>query len=165
MAIAILALGYAALSYVNSYGKVIQPSSFRSFSVTGDGKATAIPDTAEFNFQVVTEGGTDIASLQTKNTEAMNKAIAFVKAQGITDKDIKTQYYNVDPRYQTSNCQIINTPLIPAPLLSSGSSAGSVTQTCPPPSIVGYTITQSIDIKIHDFNKIGDIMGGVIKWR
>jgi uncharacterized protein YggE len=35
-------------------------------------------------------------------------------------------------------------------------------QPCPPASIVGYTITQSIDVKIRDFTKIGDIMGGVV---
>ena len=44
--LAVLALGYAALSYVHSYARSIQPSSFRSFSVTGQGKAIAIPDVA-----------------------------------------------------------------------------------------------------------------------
>jgi len=170
IAVAVLALGYAALSYVNSYSKVIEPSSFRSFSVTGDGKATAIPDIAEFSFQVITEGGVDITALQTKNTEAMNKVIGYVKTQGVAEKDIKTQYYNVEPRYQTSNCRITTTPLLLTPAVapdsisgSSGSSFGTVNQTCPPPSIVGYTITQSVDVKIRDFSKIGDIMGGVVK--
>lgn len=162
-ALAILAFGYAILSYVNSYSKVIEPSSFRSFSVTGEGKATSIPDIAEFSFQIITEGGADIAALQKKNTEAMNKAIDFVKEQGVENKDIKTQYYNLEPRYQTSACRVISTPFAPdAPSFASGASA-SVTQTCPPPSIVGYTITQSVNVKVRDFKKIGDIMGGVVK--
>jgi len=162
-ALAILAFGYAILSYVNSYSKVIEPSSFRSFSVTSEGKATSIPDIAEFNFQIITEGGADIAALQKKNTEAMNKAIDFVKEQGVENKDIKTQYYNLEPRYQTSACRVTSTPFAPdAPSFVGGISA-SVTQTCPPPSIVGYTITQSVNVRVRDFKKIGDIMGGVVK--
>ena len=155
MEIVVLAMGYSAVSYVSSYGKSIQPSSFRSFSVTGDGKATAITDIAEFSFTVITQGGKeDIASLQAKNTEAMNKAIAFIKSAGVEDKDIKTQYYNIDPRYQTYNCN-------PRPILYL-SDETETAQPCPPASIVGYTITQSVEVKIRDFKKIGDIMGGVV---
>ncbi len=153
VAIAILAVGYSAISYVNSYGKSIQPSSFRSFSVTGDGKATGIPDIAGFSFTVITEGGKDISSLQTENTNKANKAIDFVKSKGVEDKDIKTQYYNVEPRYQTYQCGI--TPLY-------GYGTTSSVEPCPPASIVGYTITQSVNVKIRDFSKIGDIMAGVV---
>ncbi len=149
IAVVVLAFGYASVSYVNSYDKSIQPSSFRSFSVTGNGKAVGIPDIAEFSFQVVTEGGKDVSSLQAQNTNSVNKAIAFIKSKGVDDKDIKTEYYNINPRYQTYNCN----PLI----LQSGN-----VQPCPPASIVGYTITQSVNVKIRAFEKIGDIMSGVV---
>lgn len=158
-AIAILAVSYAALSYVNAYSESIQPASFRSFSVSGEGKATAVPDVAEFNFQVITEGGTNIASLQSQNTTAINQAIDFLKSQGVASADIKTQYYNLNPRYQTSDCRIYPTPLS----AGVGNAPAVVSSTCPPPSIVGYTITQSVDVKVRDFTKIGTIMGGVIK--
>ena len=157
--IAVLAVGCAALSFVRSYGESIQPSSFRSFSVTGQGKAIAIPDVAEFTFTVVTQGGKDVASLQSQNTTAANKVIVFVKSEGVADKDIQTQYYNVSPDYQTYNCNIV-------PQVYSGTSGSAIgvpsVQPCPPASIVGYTITQSVDVKIRDFTKIGDIMGGVV---
>jgi hypothetical protein len=164
--VAVLAVGYAGLSYVSSYGKSIQPSSFRSFSVSGQGKAIAIPDVAEFTFTVVTQGGKDVASLQSQNTTAANKAIAFVKSKGVADKDIKTEYYNVAPDYQTYNCNIV-------PQVYGGASSGAagtaviapgapVVRPCPPASIVGYTITQSVDVKIRDFSTIGDIMSGVV---
>jgi len=161
-ALAVLALGYAALSYVNAYSKVIEPSSFRSFSVSGDGKATAIPDIATFSFQVITEGGTDVAALQAQNTAATNKVIAFVKAQGVADKDIQTEYYNVDPRYQTYNC--VTSPIMYSPVSGavSGASSGAAVKPCPPASIAGYTVTQSVNVKMRDFTKIGDIMGGVV---
>ena len=162
--IAVLAIGYASVSFTRSYSESIQPSSFRSFSVTGQGKAIAIPDVAEFTFTVITQGGIDITSLQSKNTTAANKAIAFVKSDGVADKDIKTEYYNVSPDYQTYNCsvvpQIYNVGgLVPG---SAGVVSAPVVKPCPPASIAGYTITQSVDVKIRDFTKIGDIMGGVV---
>lgn len=153
--VTILGVGYASLRFVKFFGESIQPSSFRSFSVTGQGKAIAIPDVAEFTFTVITQGGTDIASLQSKNTAAANKAIAFVKSEGVADNDIQTQYYDVSPNYQTYNCNNIT------PLLGGGANIPAV-QPCPPSSIVGYTITQTVDVKIRDFTKIGDIMGGIV---
>ena len=65
----LLVFAYAAISYVNSYSQSIEPSAFRSFTVSGEGKITAIPDVAQFNFSVITEGGKDIAKLQKENTE------------------------------------------------------------------------------------------------
>jgi uncharacterized protein YggE len=163
---AVLSIGYAGLSFVKSYGESIQPSSFRSFSVTGEGKAIAIPDVAEFTFTVVTQGGTDVASVQSKNTTAANQAIAFVKSEGVADKDIQTQYYNVSPNYETYNCNVV----VPQAYAETSGAAGGavlapvipVVRPCPPSSIVGYTVTQSVDVKIRDFTKIGDIMGGVV---
>lgn len=149
--VAVLALAFAAVSYVNSYGKSIQPSSFRSFSVTGEGKSVSIPDIARFSFQVVTEGGKDLGALQKENTDKVNKVIAFVKDNGIDAKDIKTQSYNVNPRYTSYSCYE-----------SSPESSKPAAKVCPPPEITGYTVTQSVDVKIRNFAKIGDVMGGVV---
>ena len=157
-AIAILAVGYAAVQYVGVYNKSIPTSSLRSFTVSGQGKASATPDVAEFSFQVVTQGGTDIASTQTKNTNSMNGAIAFVKTAGVADKDITTEGYSIDPRYQTYSCP--SAPIVYSGVAVSVSSAQS---SCPPASIVGYTVTQTVDVKVRDFTKIGDIMSGIVK--
>ena len=62
--VAVLVVAYAAWSYARTYSQSVEPSSFRSFSVTGEGKAVAIPDIASFSFSVVTEGGKDIGALQ-----------------------------------------------------------------------------------------------------
>ncbi len=149
--VVMLMFGFAALSYVSSYSnyvdsysKSIQPSSFRSFSVSGEGKVVAIPDVAQFTFSVITEGGKNIANLQKENSEKVNKAIEFVKANKVEAKDIKTQNYNLTPRYQYYSCP---------------RTGGS----CPPPEIVGYTITQTVLVKVRDFNKIGDIVVGVVQ--
>jgi len=143
--IGILAVGYAAVQFVGTYAASIQPTSFRSFTVTGDGKAVGVPDVATLTASVITEGGTDIATLESQNTDKGNKIIAFLKGNGVDPKDIQTSGYDLQPRYQYSNCGY----------------RPDVTTTCPPPQIIGYTITQSIAIKVRDFTKIGAIVGGV----
>lgn len=142
--ISVLVLAYSASSYVNSYSKAIQPSSFRSFSVSGEGKAVIVPDIAEFNFGVTTEGGKNLADLQKENADKANNAIEFVKSNDVKTKDIKTQNYNIAPRYSNAYC--------PKEGIS-----------CPPPEIIGYTITQIITVKVKDFGKISGIIGGVVK--
>ena len=144
----LLIFAYAAISYVNSYSQSIEPSAFRSFTVSGEGKITAIPDVAQFTFSIITEGGKDIAKLQKENTEKGNKIIGFIKSQGVEDKDIKTQNYNLEPRYQYFNCY--------QPM-------DGKSKSCPPPEIVGYTIRQTVSIKVRDFFKIGDILAGAIE--
>ncbi len=148
LTIALLVGAYAALSYVNTYSASVEPSSFRSFTVTAQGKVVTVPDVAEFNFSVTTEGGKDVGSLQKTNTEKMNNAIDFVKSSGVNAKDVKTSGYSITPRYQYYNC---------------GQYVSGSAQPCPPAEIVGYTVTQNVDVKIRDFSKIGDILSGVVK--
>lgn len=145
--IAVLAVfAVASLWYVSSYSKTVDPSAMRSFSVVGEGEVTAIPDVAQVQFTVLTEGGTDLQSLQDENAEKMNTAIAYVKEQGVEDKNIETRQYEIQPRYQRFNCV--------------RESAG---EPCPPPEIVGYTVRQTASVKIRDFSTIGPMLSGVVE--
>jgi hypothetical protein len=141
---ALLILSAAAWNYSRSFSKSIEQSVQHSFVVTAEGRAVAIPDVAKFTFSVITEGGKDVASLQKENSQKSNRIIDFVKNQGIDTKDIKTVAYNLSPRYQT--CYL-----------------GREGSLCPPAEIVGYTINQSVEVKVRDFSKIGDILGGVVE--
>lgn len=137
-----LVLAVSSLWYVSTYNESIQPGSFRSFSVTGEGKAIVVPDVARFTFGVLTEAsGKDIAKLQTDNTAKMNKIIAVLKKAGLAEKDIKTESYNLSPRYQY---------------------CGRESVICPPSQIVGYTIDQTVSVKVRDFGKIGSILSEVV---
>lgn len=137
----VVALGYAAVLLTGAYNRNIEPYNVPSFSVTGEGEVVAKPDVAKFDFSVITEGGKDIASLQETNTRKVNEAIAFLKENGVEEKDIKTTGYNIEPRYQYYGC-------------TDGA--------CPPPQIVGYTIRQTVEVKIRDFSKTGNILSGVV---
>jgi len=146
-ALGIVGFLIATWTYVDSFSKSIEPSSFRSFQVSAEGEVVAIPDVAQFTFSVITQGGTDIASLQQDNVEKTNRAIAFVKARGVEDKDIKTRNFSLQPRYQNFSC--------PRPF-------GGEPVVCPPPEITGYTITQTVQVKVRDFATIGEIISGVV---
>jgi uncharacterized protein YggE len=126
-----------------AYADRVDPTSFRSFMVSGEAKTSTAPDVAEFTFSVLTEGGKDLAALQTQNTNSMNSALAYVKQNGVDEKDVKTSQYNVSPRYEYSSC-----------------TGGG---TCPPPQIAGYTVSQSATVKARDFSKVGDLLAGVVK--
>ncbi|OGE96436.1 MAG: hypothetical protein A3B10_04565 [Candidatus Doudnabacteria bacterium RIFCSPLOWO2_01_FULL_44_21] len=140
----LLVFAYAAVHYVLAYAKASQPSSYRSFSVSGQGSATAVPDVAQFSFGVVTQGGIDLAVTQEENTKKANGTIAFLKEQGIEEKDITTKSYGVEPRYQYHSCP----------------EGGGV---CPPSDIVGYTVRQQVHVKVRDFGILGGLLSGVVE--
>ena len=140
--IGILVVGtYGILSFVRSYATVATSS---SFSASAEGKVVAIPDIAQFSFSVITQGGVNLQDTQSENTNKANAALSFVKSKGVDAKDITTQGYSVEPRYQYYNCDRNDT-------------------ICPPYEIVGYTITQTVLVKVRDFNTIGDLLAGVVK--
>jgi len=141
---ALIVFALSTVWFVASYSKAAEPASFRSFQVSGEGSVTTIPDIAEFSFGVITQGGIDLAQTQNENTKDTNAAIAFLKKEGIEEKDITTKTYRVNPRYQYYDCSGENGP-------------------CPPSEIVGYTVQQTIQVKVRDFGAIGSLLAGVVE--
>lgn len=133
---------YGIFNFVRSYETATETA---SFSTSAEGKVVAIPDIAQFSFSVVTQGGVDLQDIQSENTNKANAAIAFAKSKGVDKKDITTQGYNVEPRYQYFDC------------------SGRQSDVCPPYEIVGYTITQTVLVKVRDFDVIGDLLSGVVQ--
>ncbi len=137
----------AVFWYVSAYSRSVVPE--RIFTVSGEGKVVAAPDIAQLSIGVLTEGGKNLAELQKQNTEKINRIISYLKEQGIDQKDIKTEYYNISPRYQYFSCP-------PVPL-------GFEFRPCPPSGIIGYSISQSVSVKIRDLDKTGGIISGVVE--
>ncbi|MCH7828501.1 SIMPL domain-containing protein [Patescibacteria group bacterium] len=140
----LIVFGLSIVWFVASYSKATEPASFRSFQVLGEGSVTTIPDIAQFSFGVITQGGIDLAVTQEENTREVNAAIAFLKEQNIEEKDISTKAYQVSPRYQYYICNGENGP-------------------CPPAEIVGYTVQQTVQVKVRDFSVIGGLLAGVVE--
>ncbi|MBI4134303.1 MAG: SIMPL domain-containing protein, partial [Candidatus Terrybacteria bacterium] len=109
----------------------------------------------EFSFSVVTEGGKNLSALQQANSEKANRIIAYLKESGVDEEDITTRMYDVSPRYQYYSCP----PSLP---IAVEDETVSETRPCPPPEIAGYTITQSISVKVRDLEDVGDFLSGVV---
>lgn len=105
-------------------------SSQRTIAVSAEGKVVATPDLATINFSVVTETKT-AKEAQKKNTEKMNSVIEYLKSVGIESKDIKTTSYYLYPKYDYSNGRSV---------------------------LIGYILTNSINIKIREFDVVGDLI-------
>ena len=103
----------------------------REITVSGEGRTFAVPDIALIQLGVVTEGS-KIGDVVKENTEKMNNILKEIKTLGIEEKDIKTTTYNLAPRYEwTEDGKRI---------------------------FKGYTLTQQINVKIRNFEKIGDVL-------
>lgn len=168
--IAIALVTVAAWTWASAFSRATTGGA--TFSVVGEGKSVGVPDVAQFSFSITNEGGKDIAALQKDNTTKTNAAIAFLKSEGVDAKDIETQDYNIQPRYQSYNCRppVIYPEGIPVGADAAVSSPGStgvatpamtVVGPCPPSEIVGYTVSQTVQVKVRDFSKTGDIIAGV----
>lgn len=141
---AICAIAIATWHFANSYGRSVNFSAARNFTVFGEGRATGIPDIAKFSFSVITEGGMNLRDIQEQNTEKTNSAIAYLKTSGVEAKDIKTESYDISPRYRHF-----------APPRNGGFVG--------PPEIVGYTITQTVSVKVRDLAKAGELLSGTVR--
>ena len=111
-----------------------------TIAVSETGEVYAKPDLALTTFSVITEAKTVDQALS-ENTKNMNAVIDSIKKQGVEDKDIKTTRFNISPRYEY---QKVGTEIYPYP-------PGKRV-------LVGYEVTQSLEVKIRDLTKIGDII-------
>ncbi len=112
-------------------------------TVTGTGEVFAVPDIATFTY-TVDEEGKDVAEANNKSSAKNNAVMKYLKDNGIEDKDIKTEGYNANPKYDYNQIVCIKYP-------------------CPSssPKLVGYEVTQTVSVKVRNTDKAGDILSGV----
>jgi uncharacterized protein YggE len=111
----------------------------RTMSVSVSDKVTAIPDVAQLSFSVVSEGK-DVSQITAQNNSKVREAIGMLESNQISKDDIKTLEYNLVPVYSQ-----------PQPHLEQ---QGKIFI----PQIIGYSLTQTILVKIRDFSKISSIL-------
>lgn len=111
-----------------------------TISVAGEGEVVGVPDIGTFSFSV-TEAGVDAAAAQAASGSKINDILAALKEQGIEERDIKTEYYSLYPKYkyETGVCF-----------------PGSY---CPGEQVQdGFEVNQTIVVKVRDLTKAGDLL-------
>lgn len=138
----LVALGsYASLNFEKMrYVDPVPPT----ITVSGEGEVLAVPDIGQFTFSVTAEA-VEAATAQEESGKKVNAILAFLREQGIEDKDIKVQYYNLSPKYHWEQ-QVC--------------AAGTY---CPSGRQVqdGYEVTQQIAVKVRVTDKAPAIITGV----
>lgn len=113
-----------------------------TIQVAGEGYVFAVPDIAMISFTAHGEGS-DIKTAQTKEADLVNKAIAYAKSAGIAEKDIKTTSYYSAPQYDSVP------PCYTYPCTNKN------------PKIIGYSVDQTVEVKVRITDKAGDILAGL----
>lgn len=129
----IINLVFFVMPAVKRYGNSLAPT--RTITVSAEGKTTVTPDLALSSFSVVSRGKNpqDLADM---NNQKISAVVKFLKAEGLEDKDIKTTAYNLSPDYKYDPQTERN-------------------------FITGYTLTQTVSVKMRNFAKVPEIIGGL----
>ncbi len=122
-------------------GRGSQPPS--TISVSGMGEVMAVSDIATLSFTISRDGATSKEAQTNLNTQ-VTKALDYLKTTTIAEKDIKSEYGGLNPKYSNDRIECFAYP-------------------CPQPSskIIGYTANQSITIKVRDVDTANDIRTGL----
>lgn len=114
-----------------------------TITVNGSGQAAVPPDVARVSFTVQNTASA-IADAQAATTKQANAVLAYITQQGIANKYVTTLSYNITPQYAQSKCS--NGIICPV-LLSD--------------TIVGYEVSETVQVMISNLSKVGTILQGL----
>lgn len=101
--------------------------------VTGEGKATAVPDIAKISAGIQ-DSGASLSQVQTSVNKKSQTLVAALKKLGVEDKDIKTTAYNISPQQNFQSN---------------------------PPVITGYQVSISYEITLRKIDTVNDALAAV----
>ena len=139
-AITLLALSMA----VSQYKSWDHPNGqMATITVSGEGEVTAVPDIATITF-TVRETKKTVPEAQKAVEDKVQSALSSIKKLGVSDKDIKTTSYTVNPKYDYQQIYCITVP-------------------CPQGKTVllGYDVANTIEVKVRKIDSAGDVLSAI----
>jgi uncharacterized protein len=130
----LLACVAAAAAYAPLSAKAAQPTE-RLVTVSGEATVSAAPDTAVIRIGVDSEGKT-AEEASKLNAKQMNAVLAAIKASGVAERDIQTEWLSLQPQYDTSK----------------GNTA----------RLTGFRATNQLSVKVHAIDKLPGILDRAI---
>lgn len=152
LAIFLLVATVSSLKSMSYIGQGVAPTN--TITVSGEGEVYAVPNTATFTFSV-SETAKDVATAQSKATDDINKAIAYLKSQGIADEDIQTTDYSISPQYTYQQA------VCPAVAVNEGTVSSAVYCPSGKQTLTGYQVSETDTIKVRDTDKAGTLLSGL----
>ena len=105
--------------------------------VSGQGSTDIAADMAVLTLTVTRDGETARAALDA-NSADMSAVLSAMKSEGVKERDLQTSGFSIQPRY-----------FYPPNKSSSNHQ---------PPRIVGYTVRNSLTVRIRDISALGEIL-------
>jgi uncharacterized protein len=115
-----------------------------TINVSKTGTVYAVPNLAQISFSIITERKAVGDALKV-NSEKASAVTDTLKAQGISETDIKTTYFNVTPLYEWHKAE------------------GDVYSTTGERVLVGYEARQTIEVKVRDIEKVSGVIDGSVE--
>lgn len=114
-----------------------------TISVNAEADVMAVPDIAVITLSIEKDGKT-AKEAQSLVNEMVAKTLDYVQAQKVEEKDVKSEYGGVNPKYKNTQIYCIAYP-------------------CPQGEsvIVGYTATQSITVKVRNADNANEVRTGL----
>ena len=116
-----------------------------TITVSGKGEMMVKPDIATISMGIEEQAKTVVEANNQAATK-MNAALKVLKDAGIADKDVKTTNYNIYPRYD---------------YVKAVYPASNIYYPGGKQVLAGYTVSESVEVKIRDISKAGDILAKV----
>ena len=137
IAVAVFAIGLGVMGFTAAQsGELINTTQQVGIWVSGEGKVTLVPDIANLSLGVQVESPT-LADANSKASTAMAALVNVLKMQGVADKDIKTQNFNIYPVYDYT--KDVGTPVIR-----------------------GYQVTNTVTVKVRVISNAGKIIDAAV---
>lgn len=105
-------------------------------SVTGTGKVTVTPDIGQISLGVEVTQKT-VAQARSSAAETLTAIIDTLKANGVADEDIRTQFFNIRPQFNFQRDDA--------------------------PEIIGFTVTNTLDIKVREIDDLSKVLDDAIE--
>ena len=130
---ALLALGPFAMSHAQSAPPVSADGTL--LSVSARAEASRTPDIATLSTGVVTQAADANAALKA-NSAQMAQVVSTIRSAGVAERDIQTSGISIHPQYRHAENQ--------------------------PPTITGYQASNTVDIKVRDIGKLGQVLDALV---
>lgn len=141
---------------------VSQPAAQTGISAAGRGAASAPPDLADLNLGVEAFAGS-VKEARTNAAEAMAAILDALQANGIADRDIRTDYFDIRPQYtgrEITRCPDGDTDSS-ATAASSIERAGSLDDGCYQEwqqVLTGYQVSNTVNVKVRDLDSLSPVI-------
>ncbi|HEY2032207.1 MAG TPA: SIMPL domain-containing protein [Rhizomicrobium sp.] len=136
-AFGVAGLALALLSAPAAVGADMGGGEQRMLTVSGQGEVHGTPNQAMLSAGVVTAART-AASALADNSRAMNQVFATLKHAGVSDEDMQTSNFSVQPRYATDK-------------------NGNTLQ-----NITGYQVSNTVNVRVDDLSKVGPTLDALV---